>query len=802
MSNFRFEAWPTEFRSINQYFGANPQNYAQFGLPGHEGIDIMAPTGSKVFAVAPGTVKRVWNNPQGHNYGKHVRIEHIDGYETIYAHLHEVSVQQGQVVEAGSLLGLADNTGNSFGSHLHLTLKHRGETQGNWPNNMIDPTPFLLPLLGVQKPAGPYTDGWAYEDGIFIIDDLAQVNTGGINLRETPSVNGKLIDLVPGGTVLIIAGTKRSKYYPVQVASAALSHSEPTPPTTEPQPTTGSDKETVDGWAFANYLSLTGKKATVGQYGINLRIKAIRSAQNIGLVKGGSTIDVIGNKKGEYLPVRIHISQFSGPVNIPNAPDITPSSTPDQPDADAILAWAWTNNLSIQDDNAISGRFGTSLRATPSRSGTRIGTLSEGARAKIAGKDKGEYTPLYAAKSDVSRLISPLPPIEQPEELAASDPTPTPLPIHDTTPGWAFSSGIVVSGETAVVGPYGLNLRDVPRRNGKNIGYVPGNVRIIVTGAPQGEYTPVRVDDDMLQAPLGTGGTTSTPATTDPTSPTTTTPVINPDPEPLGRAEIGLHASADPDIRDDEVQEFKDTRPGMIKVLTFHNPTGIRKLVKQHPDAKWIVRAFLDFGGRNISPRQFLNDTKSDMHRTLNLLQGKDVVIELHNEPNLKPEGLFSSWADGASFARWWLELHQLYKQELPGYRFIYPGLSPGGAVANFKQDHIQFIEASRAAVEAADGLGVHIYWSNVYPMQRGLDVLDDYIARFRYKPMYVTEASNNKSGTAVYMKGRQYVEFWQELQKRPTVQGVTYFVASASNPAFKEEVWVGRGIGKIVGRR
>ena len=104
--------------------------------------------------------------------------------------------------------------------------------------------------------------------------------------------------------------------------------------------------------------------------------------------------------------------------------------------------------------------------------------------------------------------------------------------------------------------------------------------------------------------------------------------------------------------------------------------------------------------------------------------------------------------------------------------------------------------------MEAADGLGVHIYWSNVYPMQRGLDVLDDYIARFRYKPIYVTEASNNKSGTAVYMKGRQYIEFWQALQKRPTVKGVTYFVASASNPAFKEEVWVGRGIGQMVGRR
>jgi murein DD-endopeptidase MepM/ murein hydrolase activator NlpD len=130
MSSFKFQAWPTEFRSINQYFGANPQNYAQFGLPGHEGIDIMAPTGSKVFSVAPGTVKMVQADPAGHNYGKHIRIEHADGYETIYAHLQDVSVRAGQAVEAGSLLGTADNTGNSFGSHLHLTLKHRGKLRG------------------------------------------------------------------------------------------------------------------------------------------------------------------------------------------------------------------------------------------------------------------------------------------------------------------------------------------------------------------------------------------------------------------------------------------------------------------------------------------------------------------------------------------------------------------------------------------------------------------------------------------------------------------------------------------------
>ena len=165
-------------------------------------------------------------------------------------------------------------------------------------------------------------------------------------------------------------------------------------------------------------------------------------------------------------------------------------------------------------------------------------------------------------------------------------------------------------------------------------------------------------------------------------------------------------------------------------------------------------------------------------------------------------EGLKVSWKDGSDFAQWWLELLSQYRKALPGVRFIYPGLSPGASVANVKVDHVQFIEACRLAVDAADGLGVHLYWSNVYPMNRSLDVLDDYINRFRGKPIWVTEASNNKAGTTPQQKARQYLEFWHAIQQRPMVKGVTYFVASASNPAFCEEVWVGRGIGKLVGMR
>ena len=794
MSSFKFEAWPTEFRSINQYFGANPQNYSQFGLPGHEGLDIMAPSGSKIYAVAPGRVSMVHNKPATHNYGVHLRLDHAEGYQTIYAHLQEIRVQVGQQVQAGSLLGLADDTGNSFGSHLHLTLKKRGAQVGNWPPDFIDPTPFIMPLMGFQRPAGPYTDGWAYTEGIFVVADLAQANAGGINLRRYPSVSGRLIDLVPGGTIMIVTGAPQGLYTPVKVPTSALSNAqppEPPPPDPEPPPTV----TTVDGWAFTNYITRTGNQAVVGQYGINLRATPSRSGKNVGLVKGGSTVSIIGVRSGEYTPVRARRTDFLGPVNLPEQPPVV---APDdrEPPADTYLGWAWTPYLTITDRRAVVGRFGINLRHRPTRAGQNIGLLKGGATVTIVGQSRGEYTPVLAHRADVLNIPGVIPTIEQPDPLPGdtSPPPPPPEPVHDTTPGWAFSTQITVTGETAVAGRYGINLRDAPRRNAKNIGFVPANINMLVTGPAQGEYTPVRIDDDLLQPPFGTAPITDT------TTPPTTPP--NPDPTPLGSAAIGIHASADPGISQEEIDEIKVMRPGIIKLLSFHDPHAIRKLATAHPDVSWVVRAFLDFGGRHISAQQFLNDTISDVRRTLDLLIGRDAVVELHNEPNLMAEGLGSTWQSGESFARWWLDVLRLYRQALPGMRFIYPGLSPGSDVGALKQDHIRFIEDSRAAVAAADGLGIHLYWSNVSPMSRALDALDDYISRFRFKPIWVTEASNNKGGTAAFRKGMEYLQFWHELQKRPTVQGVTYFVASASNPDFKDEVWVGRRIAHVVGRR
>ena len=141
--------WPTDYTFITQEYGANPQIYSRFGMPGHEGVDIRALNNTNIYCCADGVVYRVHNNPDPrvHAYGKHVRVRHKDGYKTVYGHLARPLVRVGQELKAGELLGRANSTGASTGSHLHLTLKRDGATdrgETNFPKDIIDPTPFLI----------------------------------------------------------------------------------------------------------------------------------------------------------------------------------------------------------------------------------------------------------------------------------------------------------------------------------------------------------------------------------------------------------------------------------------------------------------------------------------------------------------------------------------------------------------------------------------------------------------------------------------------------------------------------------
>ena len=86
----------------------------------HNGLDLIAPAGDPVYAVADGTVKEIIRSRKG--LGNVVVIDHGDGYVTRYAHLADIEIRKGRKVRRGARLGYVGVSGNSFAPHLHYEV--------------------------------------------------------------------------------------------------------------------------------------------------------------------------------------------------------------------------------------------------------------------------------------------------------------------------------------------------------------------------------------------------------------------------------------------------------------------------------------------------------------------------------------------------------------------------------------------------------------------------------------------------------------------------------------------------------
>lgn len=133
---------PVKSPVIHRAFGADPDSFAAWGLPGHEGVDFRAPPGEPVYAAAEGIVVMAAERPD-HPYGTQVRIQHRrpDGtYVTIYGHLMPgtLEVQVGERVQPGQPLGRAGSRG-----FIHWMLKKGGARNGPY-GDILDPMPYLV----------------------------------------------------------------------------------------------------------------------------------------------------------------------------------------------------------------------------------------------------------------------------------------------------------------------------------------------------------------------------------------------------------------------------------------------------------------------------------------------------------------------------------------------------------------------------------------------------------------------------------------------------------------------------------
>lgn len=99
----------------------------------HAGIDIAAPTYTKIYAPGDGDV--IWTGRKS-GYGKTLEIDHGHGVITRYAHNSKILVKSGQQVKKGDVITKVGSTGDSTGPHLHYEIRVDGIA--------VDPIKYII----------------------------------------------------------------------------------------------------------------------------------------------------------------------------------------------------------------------------------------------------------------------------------------------------------------------------------------------------------------------------------------------------------------------------------------------------------------------------------------------------------------------------------------------------------------------------------------------------------------------------------------------------------------------------------
>jgi murein DD-endopeptidase MepM/ murein hydrolase activator NlpD len=105
----------------------------------HRGIDIAAPIGTPIRAPADGTILAATDLYQDQPaYGKVIVIATAPQTQTLFSHLDDYSVSEGQQVRKGDVIGTVGNTGKSTGPHVHIETFVEGER--------VDPMSVWAPI--------------------------------------------------------------------------------------------------------------------------------------------------------------------------------------------------------------------------------------------------------------------------------------------------------------------------------------------------------------------------------------------------------------------------------------------------------------------------------------------------------------------------------------------------------------------------------------------------------------------------------------------------------------------------------
>ncbi|HOM33086.1 MAG TPA: peptidoglycan DD-metalloendopeptidase family protein [Candidatus Paceibacterota bacterium] len=122
--------WPIRNAYVTQGYGetSDAQKFYSSGnykSPSHNGIDIRASVGTPIYAAEDGKVVAAGNQDNycyKGSYGRFIVIEHNNNLTTLYGHLSLISVNVGETVKRGQIIGYSGNSGFTTGPHLHFTV--------------------------------------------------------------------------------------------------------------------------------------------------------------------------------------------------------------------------------------------------------------------------------------------------------------------------------------------------------------------------------------------------------------------------------------------------------------------------------------------------------------------------------------------------------------------------------------------------------------------------------------------------------------------------------------------------------
>ncbi len=107
----------------------SPYGYRTHPITGnytmHNGVDLAIGAGTPIYATKSGYVTTATYN---YAYGYYVTINHMDGFSSLYGHMTNYIVGEGDYVERGQTIGYVGTTGYSTGNHLHFTIYYNGGT--------------------------------------------------------------------------------------------------------------------------------------------------------------------------------------------------------------------------------------------------------------------------------------------------------------------------------------------------------------------------------------------------------------------------------------------------------------------------------------------------------------------------------------------------------------------------------------------------------------------------------------------------------------------------------------------------